>query len=191
MVQLPEQTAENSTAYRDGYTTIPEIAEERIRRAGKKILNEDPDLKIDTGFKVFELAKTNIRQWDSNPEKLEEQLDAYEATEGNNFVSGRTSEDVVYELLLKQGLELTDPIEKKTINKADIYIIDHGALYIVLGTSLNHQVADCITSNDSLFDKELITVIFQDVGFESDSDKLNVLETLKNSGYKEENIFTI
>lgn len=191
MVQLPEQTAENSTAYRDGYTTIPEIAEERIRRAGKKILNEDPDLKIDTGFKVFELAKTNIRQWDSNPEKLEEQLDAYEATEGNNFVSGRTSEDVVYELLLKQGLELTDPIEKKTINKADIYIIDHGTLYIVLGTSLNHQVADCITSNDSLFDKELITVIFQDVGFESDSDKLNVLETLKNSGYKEENIFTI
>lgn len=191
MVQLPEQTAENSTAYRDGYTTIPEIAEERIRRAGKKILNENPDLKIDTGFKVFELAKTNIRQWDSNPEKLEEQLDAYEATEGNNFVSGRTSEDVVYELLLKQGLELTDPIEKKTINKADIYIIDHGALYIVLGTSLNHQVADCITSNDSLFDKELITVIFQDVGFESDSDKLNVLETLKNSGYKEENIFTI
>jgi adenine-specific DNA-methyltransferase len=191
MVQLPEQTEENSTAYRDGYTTIPEIAEERIRRAGKKILNENPDLKIDTGFKVFELAKTNIRQWDSNPEKLEEQLDAYEATEGNNFVSGRTSEDVVYELLLKQGLELTDPIEKKTINKTDIYIIDHGALYVVIGTNFNHQVADFITSNNSSFDKGLITVIFQDVGFESDSDKLNVLETLKNSGYKEENIFTV
>lgn len=191
MVQLPEKTEEDSSAYKDGYKTIPEIAEERIRRAGDKILNENPDSSIDVGFKVFELAKTNMQQWDSNPEKFDEQLDAYEVMEGNNFVSGRTSEDVVYELLLKQGLELTDPIEKKTIDKADVYVIDHGALYIILGTGFNDNLANFIVQDNSAFSKELITVIFQDVGFEDDSDKLNVLETLKNSGVKDENIFTV
>jgi adenine-specific DNA-methyltransferase len=204
LVQLPEDldlskqitsgdaktTVENAIAKLDELNMphkLTYLSIERIRR----VSNQRHKITTDVGFKVFELAKTNIRQWDSNPEKLEEQLDAYEATEGNNFVSGRTSEDVVYELLLKQGLELTDPIEKKTLNKADIYIIDHGALYIVLGTNFNHQVADFIASNNSSFDKELITVIFQDIGFKNDSDKLNVLETLKNLGFKEENIFTV
>lgn len=191
MVQLPEKTEENSTAYKDGFKTIPEIAQERIRLAGEKIVSENPDSSIDVGFKVFELAKTNMQQWDSDPEKFDEQLDAYEVMEGNNFVSGRTSEDIVYELLLKQGLELTDPVEKKTIDKADVYVIDHGALYIILGTGFNDKLADFIVQDNSAFSKELITVIFQDVGFEYDSDKLNVLETLKNSGVKDENIFTV
>ena len=64
MVQLPEQLSEKDIAFKDGYKAIPEIAEERIRRAGDKIVEESPLLadKIDIGFKVFELYKPNIKK---------------------------------------------------------------------------------------------------------------------------------
>lgn len=75
MVQLPEKTSKKSVAYKDDYKTIPEIAEERIRRAGKQIQEKHSDIKLDTGFKVFKLESSTIKQWDDNPDKFTEQLE--------------------------------------------------------------------------------------------------------------------
>lgn len=186
MVQLPEKTDKKSVAFKDGYKTIPDIAEERIRRAGKKIKEEHPDADIDTGFKVFILDKSNIRRWNTEPDKLVEQLSFI-----NNFVEGRSTDDVVYELLLKQGLPLTSKIEKIQLNNCDLFIINEGKLFIALGNGIDVEVAKNILKYKNSNDLGEISVIFQDQGFASDADKLNTLETLKSNGFKEENVFSV
>lgn len=186
MVQLPEKTDEKSVAFKDGYKTIPDIAEERIRRAGKKIKEEHPDADIDTGFKVFTLDKSNIRRWNTEPDKLVEQLSFI-----NNFVEGRSTDDIVYELLLKQGLPLTSKIEKIQLNNCDLFVINEGKLFIALGNGIDVEVAKNILKYKNSNDLGEISVIFQDQGFDGDADKLNTLETLKSNGFKEENVFSV
>ena len=186
MVQLPEKIEEKSVAFKDGYKTIPELAEERMRRVGKKIKEEHPDVDIDTGFKVFTLDKSNIRRWNTSPDKLVEQLNLI-----SNFVDGRSTDDVVYELLLKQGLPLTSKIEKRQLNNCDLFVINEGKLFIALGNGINVDVAKNIIDYDNDNDKGEISVIFQDQGFANDADKLNTLETLKSNGFKEENVFSV
>ncbi len=186
MVQLPEKTSEHSVAFKDGYKTIPKIAEERIRRSGKKIKYNHPDANIDTGFKVFTLDKSNIRRWNTSPDKLVEQLNLI-----SNFVDGRSMDDVVYELLLKQGLPLTSKIEKIQLNNCDLFVINEGKLFIALGNGIDADVAKNIIHYDNDNDKGEISVIFQDQGFANDADKLNTLETLKSNGFKEENVFSV
>lgn len=186
MVQLPEKTDEKSVAFKDGYKIIPDIAEERIRRAGKKIKEEYPDADIDTGFKVFTLDKSNIRRWNTEPDKLVEQLSFI-----SNFVEGRSTDDVVYELLLKQGLPLTSKIEKIQLNNCDLFVINEGKLFIALGNGIDVEVANNILNYKNDNDLGEVSVIFQDQGFANDADKLNTLETLKSNGFKEENVFSV
>ncbi|WP_317619027.1 DNA methyltransferase [Bombilactobacillus folatiphilus] len=189
MVQLPEQLDEKSEAYKDGYCTIPDIAEERIRRAGYKIISENPLFadKLDTGFKVFELDKSNIRKWNTDPDKLAEQLQLGE----NNLIGSSGTDDLVYEIMLKQGLELTLPIEKETLGQTDIYKIAYGALFIVLGTNITTEVADRIIEVIKAEDLEDVSVVLQDTGFLSDNDKLNMIETLNANGVDYKNILSI
>lgn len=191
MVQLPEKTKEGSTAYKDGFKYISSIAEERIRRAGSNIDKEDPENNVDTGFKTFELNKSNIKEWNTDPSKLSEQLDHFNLDNGNNWVEGRNNDDVVYELLLKQGLELTDHIDKQSFKSFDIYNVDYGSLLIILGSNINENIIEYINKQETYFDKELTSFIFQDTGFDNDPVKLNIFESLKNNGYKDENIFTV
>ena len=113
MVQLPELCDENSEAYKAGYKNICEIGKERIRRAGEKIKsNESLPLenreKLDIGFKVFKLDSSNIKEWDTNTEDLQQTLlDSME-----NVKIDRSSLDILYEILLKYGLDLNIPIEE-------------------------------------------------------------------------------
>ncbi|MBD3796078.1 MAG: site-specific DNA-methyltransferase, partial [Epsilonproteobacteria bacterium] len=115
MVQLPEITDEKSEAFKAGYKNICEIGKERIRRAGEKIIADNPDKdlsRLDIGFKVLKLDSSNIKAWDSDFDNLETNLlDAVK-----NIKSDRTAEDLLYEVLLKYGLDLTLPIEEKVIN---------------------------------------------------------------------------
>lgn len=108
LIQLPEETMENSLSFKHGFKTICSIGKERIRRAGEKILkeNSDVDNNLDVGFKVFKLDKSNIREWNIDFENIERDLTDYE----DIFVPGRSELDVVYEIMLKYGLELTYPI---------------------------------------------------------------------------------
>lgn len=202
MVQLPESLDEKSEAYKDGYRTICDIGEERIRRAGEKIKAElaekqqkagmldenvvSPD-SLDIGFKVLKLDTSNIREWNVDFDNLEDALDLYETP----FVEGRSELDVVYEIMLKQGLELTYPIETFEVNGQTIYDIAFGSLFVCLSQKITAEIAQAIIARRDEQGTETSSVIFSDAGFENDSDKLNCIEILKDAGYPEDNLLTL
>ena len=189
LVQLPEQMDESSDAYRNGYSTIPEIAEERIRRTGDKIITENPELtgKLDIGFKVFELEKSNLKKWNTEPEDLVTML----GTIQDNLESGSTEDDLVYEIMLKQGLELTLPIEKFVEDDANIYKIAFGSLFIVLGKNITSDAAKKIVEYIKDEELENVAVVLQDTGFANDSEKLNSIEILNAGGVDYNDILSI
>lgn len=202
MVQLPEILDEKSEAYKDGYYTICDIGEERIRRAGEKIkkgLNEkqqrdgivaektmDPE-SLDVGFKVLKLDTSNIREWNVDFANLEDELFLYETP----FIDGRSELDIVYEIMLKQGLELTYPIETFEVDGQIIYDIAFGSLFICLSNRITPEIAKVISVRRDEQGTETSSVIFSDSGFINDSDKLNCIEILKDAGYPEDNLLTI
>lgn len=182
MVQLPEPTDEKSEAFKSGYKTITEIGKERIRRAGKKIKEENPLLSgnLDTGFKVFKLDSSNIKGWDGLPDNLENSL--FESQD--NIKSDRTEEDVLFEILLKYGLDLTLPIEEKVIEGKKVFNVGFGALFICLGNDVTSKVAEGIGQWKETIKPETCRVIFKDGGF-TDVEKTNSVQTLKRFGIQE------
>lgn len=115
MVQLPEETEEKSEAYKAGYKNICEIGKERIRRAAKKIHEDNPDAQFDDGFKVFEVADTNIKWNTVNDEEIQSlsEIDYGNDKERIDFTKGYIDIDVVYEIMLRQfDIPLSTPIEK-------------------------------------------------------------------------------
>lgn len=189
MVQLPEKLSEKDVAYKDGYRTIPEIAEERIRLAGDKIIEENPLLtdKLDIGFKVFELSKSNIKTWNAESKDLNEQFELLV----NNFEEGSRSIDVVYEIMLKQGLDLTYPINETKVGNAVVYDIAFGAMFVVLGNEITSKVAGHIIQQISDEEAENSVVVLQDEKFVNDSEKLNTIEQLNASGIQYNDILSI
>jgi adenine-specific DNA-methyltransferase len=181
-VQLPEPTEENSESFKLGYKTISEIGKERIRRAGKKVKEENPLLSgnLDTGFKVFKLDSSNIKGWDGLPDNLENSL--FESQD--NIKSDRTEEDVLFEILLKYGLDLTLPIEEKMIEGKKVFNVGFGALFICLGNELTSKVAEGIGQWKETLKPETCRVIFKDGGF-TDVEKTNSVQTLKRFGIQE------
>lgn len=183
MVQFPEK------ANNPAYPTIPDIAEERIRRAGDRILKENPLFsdKIDVGFKVFELSESNIKKWNTKPKDIVSQLDLME----NNFEKDSKPIDVVYEIMLKQGLDLSYPISKVHFNGATIYDIAFGAMFVVLGDQITRKVVSCISEQISKDEAENSVIVLEDEKFFSDSEKLNTIERLNEIGIQYDDIFCI
>ena len=186
MVQLPELCDESSEAYKAGYKNICEIGKERIRRAGDKI-KEDETLplenreKLDIGFKVFKLDSSNIKEWDTDTNDLQQSLlDSME-----NIKSDRNSLDVLYEILLKYGLDLNVPI-KETEN---FYSIGGGTLLVSLNNEINLDVINSICEEYKKIletDKKIkTTVILRDNSFKNDVDKTNALKRLEQVGINE------
>ncbi|MBZ0207275.1 MAG: site-specific DNA-methyltransferase [Flavobacteriales bacterium] len=205
-VQLPEPTNEKSEAYKAGYKTIAEIGKERIRRAGKKIVGEleaeikslqaklvrseeeEQELqdkqarlaKLDTGFKAFKLDSSNINAWDGDPERMQENL----LSAAENIKPDRTEADVLYEVLLKYGLDLTLPIEERSIAGKKVYNVGMGALFLCLAEGITNQVAEGIGAWKQELNPETCRVIFRDNGF-TDVEKTNAAQTLKRFGVEE------
>jgi adenine-specific DNA-methyltransferase len=181
-VQLPEPTEENSESFKLGYKTISEIGKERIRRSGKKLKEENPLLSgnLDIGFKVFKLDSSNIKGWDGLPDNLENSL--FESQD--NIKSDRTEEDVLFEILLKYGLDLTLPIEEKVIEGKKVFNVGFGALFICLGNELTSKVSEGIGQWKETLKPETCRVIFKDGGF-TDVEKTNSVQTLKRFGIQE------
>lgn len=197
MVQLPEQTDSKSEAHKAGYKNICEIGKERIRRAGKQIedklkvkKNEDlfsQNICIDTGFKVFKLDTSNIKKWDPNIDKDDLAL----LDNIDNIKVDRTKEDLLYEIILKMGLELTYPIEEIKIGINTIYSVAFGVLMICLDDNISIRVAEEMVNQYNNLSPETWKVVFYDNGFDSDTDKTNIIEILKSSGLEEDNFRTI
>ena len=172
MVQLPEETPEDSEAHKAGYNTIPEIAKERIRRAGKKIKEESPltTQNLDTGFRVFRLADSNFEEVKKAPSEYDQsQLDLFL----NNVKSGRTDLDLLFGAMLSWGVQLSLPMTSEEVDGKMIYSVNDGDLVACF--------ADDITENivKAMADKQPLRVLFRDSCFARDDAKINVFETLK------------
>jgi len=179
MVQLPE-----SIDIKD-YSTICEIGKERIRRAGDKIIADNPDKdlsNLDIGFKVYKLDSSNIKEWDSDFDNLE--LNLLDAVD--NIKSDRTSEDLLYEILLKYGLDLTLPIEELTIEDKTVYNIGFGALVVCLDDEVNIETVEAMAEmikEQVVYDEEKkkrhARVVFKDKSFADTNVKTNAIQVLK------------
>lgn len=198
-VQLPEPTQEDSDAFKAGYKNICEIGKERIRRAGEKIkeevengnaqlkIDEEPKKVPDIGFKVFKLDSSNLKKWNPDFDNLELTLDDMI----NNYVPDRTEEDVVYEFMLKMGLDLSYPIDVTEIDGKKVYSIGLGALMMCLDDNITVSVAEGMVKMYNELAPEIWKVIFKDNGFADDCTKTNVKLTLIQSGLEEDAFTTV
>ncbi|WP_270550050.1 site-specific DNA-methyltransferase [Clostridium perfringens] len=147
MVQIPEETDEKSEAFKSGYKNICEIGKERIRRAGKKILEENKGKEgiedLDIGFKVFKLDSTNLKAWDENLQSDKDMVEQLEDLQ-NPIKEGRTTEDLVYEIMLKYGVDLTMPIEELEILGSKVYSVGCGYLMICLEDNISLDLIEAI-----------------------------------------------
>jgi len=178
LVQLPEIIDEKSEAFKAGYKTISEISKERIRRAAAKIEEENPGHEGDLGFKVFKLDSTNIKPWEVDFDMTERTLEDFIS----NIKANRTEEDVLYEILLKYGLDLTLPITENSIAGAKVFNIGIGALIVCLSDSITLEVVEGIASLKNELKPEIMRVVFKDSGFKDDVVKTNAVQILKQAG---------
>lgn len=184
MVQLPEKTDENSEAYKAGYKTIAEIGKERIRRAGKKIVDdlktkkqqlefgEKPfDInKLDIGFRAYKTDDTNMKDVFYHPAKLDQkQLVSLES----NIKEDRTPEDLLTQVILDLGLELSLPIETKKMLKNTIFIVQANSLVACFDNDIDFKIVDSIAT------LKPFKVVFKDASFKDDKDRINVEERFK------------
>ena len=189
MVQLPEPCEEGTEAAKAGYKNICEIGKERIRRAAKEIREENPLAcqNQDMGFKVFKLDTSNLLPWNPNAETLAQDL--YKAVD--NVLADRSTDDLLYEILLKCNLPLTLPIEKKQFGGNTVYIVGMGALAICLDKTIPATIADEIVKlRDEYAPIVPMQVVFRDNGFD-DVSKTNALQILKQAGFEDKSIQTI
>lgn len=149
MVQLPEETDEKSEAYNAGYKNICEIGKERIRRAAKKIHEDNPDAKFDDGFKVFKVADTNIRWNTTDDEEIISLADNdYSTGDKDNidFTPGHNDIDIVYEIMLRQfDIPLSTPIEKLPEVSDRTYIFAN-AVVVCLEPEIDEKLIEKLAS---------------------------------------------
>ncbi len=123
MVQLPEKTDEKSEAYKAGYKNICEIGKERIRRAGQKIKEENKDKegieKLDTGFRVLKLDSSNMEEVYYTPQEF-----TMQSLFSENVKADRTGEDLLFQVMLDLGIELSAKIETRQIAGKTVHLVD-------------------------------------------------------------------
>jgi adenine-specific DNA-methyltransferase len=173
LVQLPEKCDENSDAFKAGFHTIADITKERIRRAGKKLkemagLNGD---KLDTGFRVLKVDASNMKDVYYQPDAVSQ---ATLHGQVDNVKEDRSDEDLLFQVLLDWGVDLTLPIKEENIKGKKVHFVDSNAL------------AACFEPGvDESFIKELakrkpLRAVFRDTGYGSDATKINVEQIFKH-----------
>ena len=177
LVQLDEPVG------KDGFDTIADIARERLRRAGAQIAAQRTlDAQaIDTGFRSYRLAASNIRPWNGVPD----QLDLIESVD--NLVAGRSTDDLLVEMMLRLGVDLTTPVETRQVEGSPLYNLA-GTLFAYFGTDITVERANAVA-------KELVawrdeepgdadtTVVVRDTGFRDSAVKLNLAAALAQAGF--------
>jgi len=179
VVQLPEPTGQVR------HTTISEMTKERLRRAGKKIKDDNPLFSGDTGFRVFKLDRSNIRAWSPDPNDLEQSLFAHQ----DHLVEGRSETDILFELLLKLGLDLCVPIEQRVIGDDTVYAVGGGVLLACLAATIAREAVEALARGIIDWHQELApagdtTCVFRDSAFANDIAKTNLAAILEQHGIK-------
>ncbi len=206
MVQLPEPIAPDDPQSRPAFDfcqahglrpTIADIGKERMRRVIKNIEAEQVQMaeeakgklpgtseetaKPDLGFKVFKLDSSNIHPWDADFDNLEETL--FNSVE--NIKPDRSEADVLYELLLKYGLDVAIPIEERQIAGKTIFIIGAGALIVCLGQDISLDVVEGIAALKEELQPDVMRVVLKDAGFKDDVVKTNTVQILRQAGIED------
>ena len=192
LVQLPEpldpQNKEQKVAARfcdqlGKPRNIAELTKERLRRAARKIRNENPLFAADLGFRVFKLDSSNIRSWEPDPDDLDQTLlDSVE-----HLKEDRTETDVLYELLLKLGLDLCVPIETRTVEGKQVHAVGGGVLLACLSERITSDYVEGLANGIVEWHEELdpagdTTCVFRDSAFADDVAKTNMAAILEQHG---------
>ena len=176
LAQLPEETPVGSEAHKAGYKTIAEIGKERIRRAAKKIREEykeklaEHTTPLDTGFRVYKTDTTNMKDVFYHPAEVKQGSLLGMAS---NVKDDRTAEDLLTQVILGLGLELSLPIEKKEIRGQSVYFVAGNALVACFDDHINLDMIDDLAKISPL------KVVFKDASFKNDSDRMNVETRMK------------
>lgn len=167
MVQLPETLPETSAAAKAGYATIADLAKERIRRVGKKILEGEchPNWNRDIGFRVLKVDTSNMKDVYYRPDELK-QSDLPGMVD--NVKEGRTAEDLLFQVLVDWGVDLTLPIRRETVQGKTVFFVDDNALIACFDRGITEDLVKELAGHEPL------RVVFRDNGFVSDAVKINV-----------------
>lgn len=166
LIQLPEETGPSSEAAKAGFGTIAEISKERIRRAGKKVLAGacHADWNRDVGFRVLKIDSSNMsdvyyRPDEVNQDELFGQVDSVKPD--------RTGEDLLFQVLLDWGVELTLSINRETLHGKTVYSVDGNALIACFDTVVTDELVKEIAARAPL------RAVFRDTSFARDADRIN------------------
>ncbi|WP_159599120.1 site-specific DNA-methyltransferase [Starkeya nomas] len=172
LVQIPEPCADGSEPSKAGYKTIAELSKERIRRAGKKILAGDchPDWNRDVGFRVLKVDTSNMQDVFYRPDQVG-QKDLLHAVD--NIKPDRTAEDLLFQVLVDWGVDLTLPIRRETVQGKKVFFVDENALVACFDAGVTEELVK------DLAGREPLRVVFRDNGFVSDAVKINVEQVFR------------
>lgn len=169
MVQIPEETEENSEAYKAGYKNICEIGKERIRRAAKKIKEDFKDKEgienLDTGFRVLKLDTSNMRDVYYNPADIE--LNVLE-NQIDNVKDDRNEYDLLFQVMLDFGIELSSAIEEVTVESGKYFSVADGFLCASFDDDIDTDLVKAMAKSKASY------AIFKDSSFKKDSDRINL-----------------
>jgi adenine-specific DNA-methyltransferase len=165
LVQLPETLGKNADAAQ--YSSIADITKERIRRAGTKILEGEyhTDWNKDVGFRVLKIDTSNMEDVYYRPDEVK-QGDLLTAVD--NVKTDRTAEDLLFQVLVDWGVDLTLPIRRETVQGKTVFFVDDNALVACFDTGITEDLVKELAGHEPL------RVVFRDNGFVSDAVKINV-----------------
>lgn len=177
LVQLPEPIPNGQ------YSKISEMTQARLIKAASEIRNNHRNYKGDLGFKTFKLDSSNIRTWNPDANDLEQTL----LDHLQHLIPGRSEQDVLYELLLKRGVDLTVPIENKSVAGKTVYSIGYGVLFACLAPSIEREEVEELASGiigwyEALQPATDTHVFFRDSAFADDITKTNLSAILEQHG---------
>ncbi|HCQ6811046.1 site-specific DNA-methyltransferase [Klebsiella pneumoniae] len=162
---------------------VAELTKERLRRAGKKVREDNPEWKGDVGFRVFKLDTSNIRPWEATAETLSEQIDAYVSP----ILEGRSEEDLLTELMLKRGIDLSVNIETRQFDGLTVSCVDGGKLFTCFTSQIPASCVEVLTKGIIDWHKSLkagkdTVCYFLDDAFENNVAKTNLCAILEQHG---------
>ena len=170
LVQLPETISENSNATKAGFENICEIGKERIRRAGAKIKEENPNVDFDSGFRVFKLDESNMKDIFYAPAEYDQNmLSGLES----NIKEDRTDLDLLFGCLLEWGLPLSMPYTSEVISGCTVHTYNEGDLITCFDENIPDEVVKTIAKRQPL------RAVFRDSSFDGSPAKINVTEVFK------------
>ena len=180
LVQLPEPLTGGESA---GWSNIADVTKARVRGAGKRYKDANPMFAGDLGFRVFKLDTSNIRAWNPDRNDLAQTLLDHQ----DHILTGRTENDIVYELLLKLGLDLCVPMQSRNFSGKTVSAIGGGVLMTCLAAEILATDVEALAQGIVAWHKELApvgdtTCVFRDSAFENDVAKTNLAAILEQHG---------